>query len=726
MTRKEFLKIAAGPTALVAMPTAAAITATSANADGPDASAPAQIPHTFKLEKGSLRFSLTMGNGLQAKLVHTPTNTVLADGPYSYSLGPLKFAGMRLDDNSAPPNSDTFTVVGTTDTGISIQHTFALTDTSLYESIKLINTSSHPLATQFRCGFVLPVAVDTLKDYVFTAVPYRREPSGNRQQYADYKLTDILTKRRRSRLRENPEIRNEVGRFSQPRVFTEDYFSEGWAITDGKQGFLLTKYNQVDRDFAVLDHVPLAGDQVGLRWGGAGTNDDSEGWYHIAPGAARDFGVTRLTPFTGDLMQGYYTFRAEMDARGHVMPDSYDPPSHWNELYDNKLWWTGNHADPELRKKFYTLADLKYAAGQAQTYGCEALYCDPGWDTPQSSKIWGEERLGKLTDFLAMLKSEYGGLKLSLHTPLSGWTGVNADLIPGTALDREEPGPTYACGASLKYIDETVKRLTVLANAGVSFFMFDGTVWMGECRDATHGHSSPSTTREHVDAMNKIAYGVHKNNPDVLIEMHDQMLGGIGLRWVPSYYGQGKNAEGDSGWNEIWAFELMWSPMDDLVGGHSIALYYFNLAYNIPAYIHIDLRNDNEHGLMLWWNISTCRHLGVGGTHGDAGVRATQKEIIGIYRRLKPFYATGTFYGINETTHVHVDRKKTGAVVNIFNLSDQPISPEIKFDPTLYGLDPAKTYKFNGTTFAKSGNIYSETIPPIPPYAHQLIEVTLS
>ena len=127
---------------------------------------------------------------------------------------------------------------------------------------------------------------------------------------------------------------------------------------------------------------------------------------------------------------------------------------------------------------------------------------------------------------------------------------------------------------------------------------------------------------------------------------------------------------------------------------------------------------------MLWWNISTCRHLGVGGTHADAGVRQTQKNIIATYRRLKHFYTTGVFYGIDELTHVHVDREKTGAVINCFNLSDKPDAREIKFDPTLYGLDSGKTYKFNGTTFAKSGNVYSEVIPAIDPYGHTLIEVT--
>ena len=245
---------------------------------------------------------------------------------------------------------------------------------------------------------------------------------------------------------------------------------------------------------------------------------------------------------------------------------------------------------------------------------------------------------------------------------------------------------------------------------------------MGECWATDHGHSLPSTAAEHVEGMNAIAYQVHETNPDVLIEMHDQLFGGVPWRYVPSYYGHGLNTTGEPGWNEIWAFELMWSPMDDLVGGHSIALYYFNLAYSIPAYIHIDLRKDNAQCLMLWWNISTCRHLGVGGTHPDVTIRQQQKETIATYRRLKPFFTTGIFYGIDELTHVHVDRKKTGAVINCFNLDDKTAEREITFDPTLYGLTAGKIYTFKGATFTQTGNIWTGKVT-IHGYGHTLIEI---
>ncbi len=709
--------MAAAPATLAAVPIGAIVSASLAHADMPDASVPSG--RTITLSNDQFSLSLTAGHGLQCRLTHIPSNTLLADGPYSYSIAPIVFTEVERHESSVSLRGDS-------GTGIAIEHRFTLDPRNpwIEEALTLTNASSHPLITAFRCGFVLPVFPDTLKGYTFTAVPYRREPYGNRSQYADYSLQQVLYEPRHSALREVPTIVNEVARRVQPRVFTEDYLSEGWAFSDGLNGFLLTKYNQTAREFAILDRVPVFGDRIGLRWGGGGSFDDAEGSYRLAPGATHDFGITRLTPFRGDYVQGYYAFRSEMETRGHAIADSYDPPSHWNELYDNKLWWSGDSISAENRKKYYTLADLKEAAAKAQDMGCEALYLDPGWDTPQSSKIWGEERLGKLSAFVSLLKSEYGGLKLSVHAPLSGWTGSGCDIISGTALIREpngEPSP-YACGAAARYIEETANRLKVLADSGVCFFMFDGTVWMGECWAKDHGHPCPSTAAEHVEGMNRIARLTHKYNPHVLIEMHDQLFGGVGARYVPSYYGHGLNAAGELGWNEIWAFELMWSPMSDLVGGHSMALYYFNLAYSIPAYIHIDLRKDNAQCLMLWWNISTCRHLGVGGTHPDGTIRKIQREVIATYRRLKSFFTTGVFYGIDELTHVHVDRKHAGAVINCFNLESNPVEREIKFAPAPYGLAASKTYRFTGGTFLQAGDAYVGKVA-IPALGHTLIEV---
>jgi len=709
MTRKEFLKLAAGPAALMSVPGSQAL------ADAP----------TDAIELGNAAFQLTLtpGTGLKTKLVHVPTGIVLADGAYSYSAGTPVFGGGWAGKKS---NLSGVTLNGDFGNGLAIAHSFNVLPGALWieEYVRLTNTSSHPIALPFRCGFVLPIGADTLKNYVFTAVPYRREPNGGRNQYNDYTLDQILHERCRSRLRNVPLLDTNIGRQMQPQLFTEDYISEAWALTDGKNGFLISKYNQTARDFAILDSVSVSAGQEGLRWGGAGgPMVNPEGVLRLAPGQTNDFGITRITPFFGDLTEGFYTYRAETESRGHRLPKNYDPPSQWNELYDNKLWWGGDSANPVLRKKLYTLDDMKFAASRAQDMGLEALYCDPGWDTPQSSHIWGAERLGPLPDFLAMLKNQYGGLRLSLHAPLSSWTGQYADLPPGSELVDQGGGKTNRpCGASNQYVDITVKRMGDLAAAGVAFLMFDGTAYFGECWAKDHGHSHPATTSEYADMENKIAYDIHKDHPDILIEMHDQLFGGVSMRYCPSYYGQGLGVPGKKGWDEIWAFELMWNPMEDLVGGHSIALYYFNLAYSIPLYIHIDLRQDNPQCLMLWWNISTCRHLGVGGTHADPNIVAAQKKVIATYRRLKKVFCRGIFYGIDELTHIHVDRDLSHVAINCFNFEDHPVTREVRFDPAKFGIPSTVAMPLQGAPFKMDGQAYVAQVS-IPAFGHTLLEL---
>src|ERR1035438_2056656 len=273
-----------------------------------------------------------------------------------------------------------------------------------------------------------------------------------------------------------------------------------------------------------------------------------------------------------------------------------------------------------------------------------------------------------------MLANEYG-LKSSLHTPLSGWCDPTSYPLEAHRLDRfgrramwdtsskfssgfSEP---VLCGASQQYLTVTADRLKALARDGAAFFMFDGTAYHEECWDPNHGHQLPSGREEHSQATCRLARMVHADYPNVLIEMHDPPLGGVAMHASPIYYGYGRCPEGEQfcqalGFDTVWAFELMWKPLLDLTSGHSVALYYYNLAYSLPLYIHIDLRSDNENAVVFWWNASTCRHLGIGGTHLDPATRQAQQQGMANYRRLKPYFAAGAFCGIDEQTHVHTAR----------------------------------------------------------------------
>jgi hypothetical protein len=676
----------------------------------------AEVSHarlSLKNDFFSLSLAVQADGGLRCHIVHLPTKTIVADGPYSYSFGAPRFTSVETagGDNIFE---------GTTPEGLEVKHVIRLGVSYVEEEISIKNPTAQQVSETFRCGFVLPIQPNTLKDYVFTAVPFRREPRDGSHSYQDFSLDDVLYQKRRSSL---------IPAGDSPVRVYENYVSEGWVATDGQNGFVFSIYNPTAREFAILDRVPAAGGLTGLRWGGTGFDLSSpEGLCTIPAGATQSFGASRLTAFQGDLTQGFYAFRSEMESRGHGCPPNYNPPVHWNELYDNKLWWTqdpGGQDNAVNRAKYYTVDELKQEAAKAKAIGCEALYCDPGWDTNFASKIWDTARLGPLSDFVAMLKNDYG-LKLSLHTPLSGWCNPSSYAPECFRAGKGGNREGSLCGASKQYIDETVKRLNVLATAGVTYFMFDGTGYNADpCWDSAHGHPLPLTITAHVDGTNLIARKVHETHPDVSIEMHDQVMGGAPYRYVPLYYGHGKDETGASpalGFDTIWAFEMMWNPMENLRSGQTMVLYYYNLAYSIPLYLHIDLRSDNDQALVFWWNASTIRYLGMGGTHADPKVNDAHFAAMKTYMRLKAFFTAGTFYGINEMVHVHRHPTDNAAVINCFAV-DGPASAAFSFEPARFGLKADKEYKFAGGTATKAGDGYTVNVA-VNGGGHTLVEVT--
>jgi hypothetical protein len=725
ITRRNFLGRASLLTAVTTLPRAGAAAETSG-----------QEWFGGSLSNAAFRLTLSPREGLaNTRLVHTPSGLALSDGDYSYSFARPVFRESQISEGA---DGSTLVRMGAAvlDGQLHIQQEFRIAGNAPWveEQITLTNQTSAPLdLASGRCGFVLPlklsgnqVAGDWAR-FKFIAAPFRRVPLGHRTQYNDFPLREILTEQFSSQL------------WTLETTVTSAYAAEGWVLTDGKQGFLLTKYSQRGMEWSILDRVPLPGAEVGLRWGGFGIyrgNPEHGAW--LAPGKSHTFGVTRLTAFTGGLLEGYYTFREEMAARGHGYPKGFNPPVHWNELYDNKLWWLPypKQDDAEMRKKYYTLADMKAEAAKAKAIGCESLYLDPGWDTNFASKIWDEKRLGTFKSFTEMLRRDYG-LKCSLHTPLTGWCNPSSYPVEMYRMDRYGHRLTWdparghlaspLCGASRQYQEESARRFKALARDGAAYFMFDGTMYHGECWDPQHGHPVPARLEEHVQGLCRLARMVHEEYPEVLIEMHDPVLGGYPAHAAPIYYGHGRAPEGEQyaqalGFDSVWAFELMWMPMEDLLSGRAIALYYYNLAYDLPLYIHIDLRTDNRNALVFWWNASTCRHLGIGGTHKDPVVRKAQKEAMATYRRLEQFFKAGKFYGLDETVHVHTHPTDQAAVINCFNLEDAPVEREVELLPERVGLDPRRSYKVEGVPARGQGPSYILSFK-VPARGHQLAEV---
>ena len=714
MNRRDLVKLGVAQAAMVAVP-GGVVVQTAAQATSKNA-------ESVTVSNAQFQLTVTPSENLQCRLLHVPTGRVLAEDAYSYSFGTPVFSRVQKEGNSLLLQGSI------PKTGMMIQHRFTADPANpwIEEQLELSNHGDIPLDLHdVRTGFVLPVPLQgkqvpaSWAGFKFTAVPFRRDPAGHDEQYADFTLNQVLSEQYFCEL------------WWDETTVTSAFASEAWAWTDGKQGFLITKYSPGGLELALLDRVIISPGKPGLRWGGVGIyrgNPEYGAW--LQPGESHRFGATRISAYKGDWQQGYYTFRAEMEQRGHGCPPGFNAPIHWNEIYDNKLWWLpgDQQDDPAMRKKYYSLDSMKEEAAKAKEIGCEALYMDPGWDTNFGSKIWDEERLGPYDSFTTMLQRDYG-LKSSLHTPLSGWCDPSSYPTSANRVDRfgrrrmwiREKGflDSPLCGSSDQYINTTADRLKTLARGGAAFFMFDGTNYHVECWDPNHGHRLPARREEHDQAKCRLARMVHAEYPNVLIEMHNP---------TPLYYGHGHCPEGQGacqgeGFDSIWGFELMWQPMQDLLSGHSIALYYYNLAYSLPIYLHIDLRTDNQNALVFWWNASTCRHLGIGGTHPDAAVRKAQKQGMLSYRRLKHYFAAGTFYGIDEQTHVHTDVKINTAVINCFNLSKVTAERTIRFAPAKLGMASGKTYQFSSESFHRSGDTYIGEVS-IPAEGHLLIEVT--
>jgi len=224
---------------------------------------------------------------------------------------------------------------------------------------------------------------------------------------------------------------------------------------------------------------------------------------------------------------------------------------------------------------------------------------------------------------------------------------------------------------------------------------------------------------DHIQANVELARRIHERYPNVLIEMHDMIAGGSIQRYTPVYYQYGSPGSYD----ESWGFELMWQPMEDLRCGRARSLYYYNMGCNVPLYLHIDLRGDNEHCVVLCWHASTCRHLGIGGTHSRSIVLKAQQAAMKRYRQLARFYKRGEFYGMHEEVHVHVLRDENAFVVNLFNLSDEAreVSGSISF--AQMGLDRDRWYIAPpGARFDQQAGVFSVSRRMLP-WSAEVIEV---
>ena len=691
------------------------------------------------------RLEVTCGtHGLRLTLHDQRIGTNVADGAMyqaqrALDEGAMIYRGLKAASITA--QDEALTIRGQL-AGLELEQRFVLPANQPYleETITLTNrTASAIRLEEFEIGLTRRIAsapgqvLASLQGDRLVALPFRRRPTDREGQLHDYSLKQFLTQAGEI-LRGNPDEEWEDDKDFPGHIPARHRSSEGWAWTHTNASFCVFKFSQETMEFSVLSTV-VQPDGVALRFGGACLVDGAPAaLVEIPPGRSLRLGLNRYQTVTNDYTQGLYALRAFLDEHGCRFPANYDPPVQWNELYDNPFYSLSTPGKPaghydDMRALLYTQPLIEAEAVKARDYSCQSLYLDPGWDSNFGTLLWGEQWLGPRRDFIRHLKTDYH-LGLSLHCALAGWMSdpwyiTNNPAIasfPGSSFRKDAAGNTVTnsiCLGSRQYLEVALRRMLEHCADGVGFLMFDGDWYQGGCWNAEHGHPVPYGKEDQVEAVAGLAQRVHARFPGVDIEMHDPIVGGNTTRLAPVYYKYGLPGSFD----ENWGFELMWQPMNDLRTGAAQSLYYYNLACNVPAYLHVDLRGDNEYALVLWWYASTCRHLGVGGTHPNPMIAELQRREMKRYRLWERFFKRGEFYGANEEIHLHVLPEENAFVAAVFNLTNETRRVRGEFDlRQVKGLDLDRFYTRTGSWGYFDGKGRFKVRLDLPPWSVQVAE----
>jgi hypothetical protein len=359
----------------------------------------------------------TAGDDLRAILQDKSAGRAVADGPLLHRAerrtGDVVLVYPRLENPSVTADSETLTIRGTL-AGLDLEHAFTLRSDKplLEERIGLRNRGDCLIAlSDFEAGFQRRVAdpsgrvLPELAEDRWVAVPQRVRATDPKGHVNDFSIHDLITK---------PGYEPYVNKDQQySPVPSRHRPSEGWAWTHGGAALGIFAFNQEHMLFSVVStEKGPAG--ASLRFGGACMiSGEPAALTRIAPGQTVDLGVVRYQSMKGGHTEANYAFRVMLDEQGCRFPRDYNPPVHWEQLYDMPEAWTD-------RPHRYTKAIVEKEAQKGRDYSCEALYLDPGWDTDFGTFLWGEPWLGPRRQFVEEMQSKYG-LKLALHCPLATW-----------------------------------------------------------------------------------------------------------------------------------------------------------------------------------------------------------------------------------------------------------------------------------------------------------------
>jgi hypothetical protein len=638
-------------------------------------------------------------NAKTGELTDPQTGTIYADRPYEYSLTGTIFSNETITDKEfvdkviqTDANKTTFT--GTFPSlGIKVLQEFAVDEFGLQETVEFQNIGTGPVSIkQISLGFCADLRKRS--NWRLCAIPFKVQLDGSRHDYSGEDLSAGQFK--------NAVFEDSTRKFMPPLTEEGCLRSEAWAWGSGSQGLLVIKYNNQQVELSVVCPDTDEKDPY-LRFGGAGICLYSEpsGVSLLEPGQRFIFGTNYYIPYENGLEQAFYLYRNFLNQRGHTFPADYNPPINWNELYD--LGWY--HSRPEELKQFYTRESLLNEAAKASEIGCELLYLDPGWEVCEGTTLWDEARLGTVKSLVETLEHDYGlglGYRTILRTYQDHWPHKFLIQHNNEPYEEVDFGGQYfwePCLCNPEFWQEKLNRILAISRNGIRFMMVDEFDWRGPCYNPSHGHPVPTAPIDHILADYRLCKAIREANPSLTIEAHDPVWPWSSSIYVPTYFQHGFGPQGS--YDENWGFEYMWDCLNDLKSGRALALYYYNLGCNVPIYLHITMAADNDACVFFWWVASTVRHLGIGGKKSNKTIEPGEglpqrdsearfeayKEQMKVYKRLKPYFVRGSFYGIAENAHLHTLPEKQGGVLNVFNLTQETQDYEFFLPSNLLGTN---------------------------------------
>ena len=440
-----------------------------------------------------------------------------------------------------------------------------------------------------------------------------------------------------------------------------EFTCEGASVSRGEKGFAVAKYPSDEEPVWIKvsensGKMLLTGASVSGNRGFYDEKSQDQEWNIL------DFHRTEYLLFTGGIEEGFYCYRDYMKEAGVTIPDNYNPPFNYCVYYECRKMDEQYGEQMRIPYECHSMTkqvilDMAEIAALLQ---CSLVYLDQGWDTAFGSLVWDEDRLGDTAELVEELKK--GEMALGVLIPLhAGLREYEEEMYLRDREGKISPGDPWhevgMCPCSSVYEKLRIERLEKLAEAGIRFFSYDFHDYK-ECFSENHGHSVPMTPYEHAKALAETQKVIKQNCRNVLLESHDWKS--AGEYFYPVYMFS-------EGHHERWGFEYMWYPMEDYRTGRLQNLYFYNLAYEKPLYLHMDLLGMGENAEVFWYFASTVRHLGIGNFSAlTAEKQMLIKEATAVYMELKVYYAVGIFYGKGPLVHIHKLMNK-GAVINLFH-----------------------------------------------------------